>query len=319
MPIQGPLKELSIHDVFQLADLSRKTGRLAVSSELRADEGVVYFHGGRVVHASIRSKPLTVEDTLVQSGRVTVEDMAKAREFQAHFGNGTTATEILVQAGAVTARELEALERQQVESVVFELMSWREGYFTFEEVSPSEIPGQGRLQVATESLLMEAARRIDEWSRIADIVPDKHTVPALAASSDAETRLDLLPAEWEVLSMIDGERDVAAIAAAITRSEFDVARTVFGLVATGVVEIRRTRRRSLTAADAAASVSAYLDRAFVAIGSGDLRTARANLDVFLELSPDHPDADRARAALDAVQQLLGVLESSSSPDPRTRA
>jgi hypothetical protein len=312
MPIQGPLKELGIHDVFQLADLSRKTGRLAVTSDLRADEGVVFFHGGRVVHASIRSKPLTVEDQLVQSGRVTPEDMERAREFQSQLGNGTTTTEILVQAGAVTAREVEGVERQQVESVVFELMSWREGYFTFEEVTPAEIPGQGRLHVATESLLMEAARRIDEWSRIADVVPDKHTVPALATSTEAETRLDLLPAEWEVLSMIDGERDVAAIAAAITRSEFDVARTVFGLVATGVVEIRRSRRRSLTASDAEASVAAYLDRAFAAIGSGDLRSARANLDVFLELSPEHPDAARARLALDAVVQLLDVLESQPS-------
>src|SRR5205814_7355393 len=160
-------------------------------------------------------KPLTVEDQLVQSGRVTPEDMERAREFQSQLGNGASTTEILVQAGAVTSREIERVERQQVESVVFELMSWREGYFTFEEVSPGEIPGQGRLQVATESLLMEAARRIDEWSRIADVVPDKYTVPALATSTGAEPRLDLLPAEWEVLSMIDGERDVAGIAAAI--------------------------------------------------------------------------------------------------------
>jgi hypothetical protein len=316
MPIQGPLEELSIHDVFQLADLSRKTGRLSVKSEQRADDGVVYFHAGRVVHASIRSKPLTVEDQLVQSGRVTPEDLERAREFQSQLDNGASATDVLVQAGAVTAREVERVERQQVESVVFELMSWHEGYFTFEEVSPGEIPGHARLQVATESLLMEAARRIDEWSRIADVVPDKHTVPALATSTGMEARLDLLPAEWEVLSMIDGERDIAAIASAIIRSEFDVARTVFGLVATSVVEIRSSRRGNLTPPDAATQVPAYLDRAFAAIGSGDLHAAQANLDVFLELQPNHPDAPRARVALAAVMQLLDVVASpSSSTDP----
>ena len=35
MAIEGPLKELNIHDVFQLLDLGRKTGVLCVTSELR--------------------------------------------------------------------------------------------------------------------------------------------------------------------------------------------------------------------------------------------------------------------------------------------
>ena len=49
MAIEGPLRELGIHDVFQLLDLSRKTGALRVTSDLRDDEGVVLFDGGRVV------------------------------------------------------------------------------------------------------------------------------------------------------------------------------------------------------------------------------------------------------------------------------
>ena len=39
MAIEGPLKELGIHDVFQLLDLSRKTGTLRVTSELRDNDG----------------------------------------------------------------------------------------------------------------------------------------------------------------------------------------------------------------------------------------------------------------------------------------
>ena len=48
---QGWEGELGIHDVFQLLDLSRKTGLLRVTSELREDEGVVMFDRGGVVHA----------------------------------------------------------------------------------------------------------------------------------------------------------------------------------------------------------------------------------------------------------------------------
>ena len=53
MAIEGPLRELGIHDVFQLLDLSRKTGVLRVSSELRHNAGSVYFHDGAVIFATI--------------------------------------------------------------------------------------------------------------------------------------------------------------------------------------------------------------------------------------------------------------------------
>jgi hypothetical protein len=85
---------------------------------------------------------------------------------------------------------------------------------------------------------MEGARRIDEWSHIADRVPTLSAVPHLAALQEEHAAwLDLLPSEWEVLTMINGERDLRTIAALLARSEFDIAKVVYGLVSTGVVEL----------------------------------------------------------------------------------
>ena len=71
MAIEGPLRERGIHDVFQLLDLSRKTGTLAVTSELRDNEGTVHFQNGRVVAAAIKSNPHRIGDLLLRAGRVT--------------------------------------------------------------------------------------------------------------------------------------------------------------------------------------------------------------------------------------------------------
>src|SRR5262245_38290928 len=60
MAIEGPLKELGLHDVFQLLDLSRKTGVMRVTSHLRNNEGTVAFDGGAIVFAEIRSNPLRI-------------------------------------------------------------------------------------------------------------------------------------------------------------------------------------------------------------------------------------------------------------------
>ena len=65
----------------------------------------------------------------------------------------------------------------------------------------------------TEVLLMEAARRHDEWSRIEATVPHLRVVPKLPPPDTPSTgRLDLLPFEWEVLAAVDGQRDLHALA-----------------------------------------------------------------------------------------------------------
>ena len=88
MAIEGPLRELGIHDVFQLLDLSRKTGALRVTSELRDNEGTVHFDSGKVVYASIRSNPHPLGAMLVRTGKVSEADLERALSLQAQRQDG---------------------------------------------------------------------------------------------------------------------------------------------------------------------------------------------------------------------------------------
>lgn len=320
MAIEGPLRELGIHDVFQLLDLSRKTGTLRVRSDLRNDEGIVQFDAGRVVHASVRSNPARVEDLLVQSGRVTGEQLARAR--QAATGAGTSAGEELVRAGAIPRRELDRQQRLQIESVVFELMSWQEGFFSFEERAPDAPTLVTDIRVSTESLLMEGARRIDEWSRIADRIPSLAVVPALAPVADGQgPQLDLLPYEWEVLANIDGTRDLRAIAQAVGRAEFDVARSVYGLVSTGVVEIRQPDRRASGATRASAETDEHLARARAALAAQQYETALTEAMGARRADPERTEARllvaRALARMSRPAEALDELRRAVQADPIT--
>jgi len=250
MAIEGPLRELGIHDVFQLLDLSRKTGRLRVTSLLRDNEGAVYFDNGRVVAALIRSNPHPLGTLLMRAGKVAEGDLARARAMQAGDPQPRRLGEILVSIGALTTKELERQVRLQVEAVVFELMSWREGHFSFSEGQLGEIPADALTSISTESLLMEGARRIDEWARIAHKIPHLDVIPALAAIDETHpSLLDLLPHEWEVLAMIDGRADLRTIATALGTSDFDVARIAYGLLSTGVIELRERPRAANAGAD----------------------------------------------------------------------
>ena len=173
MPIEGPLRELGVHDVFQLLDLTRKTGSLRVRSALRDNDGVVKFVNGRVVGASMRDDSHKLGIMLVQAGRVTQAELERALAIQAQPGESRRVGEVLLSIGAISSRELERQVRRQIETVVFELLSWSEGYFSFEEGTPDNVTPDDGGGLTAEALLMEAARRIDEWARMADRIPTR--------------------------------------------------------------------------------------------------------------------------------------------------
>lgn len=238
MPIRGPLRELGVHDVFQLLDLSRKTGTLRVTSELRQNEGTIWFDRGAVVGATVRSNPHRIGDVLLRAGKIREEDLVRASAMQ-RDGDARRLGEILVAIGAVSPRDLEQRVRAQVEEVVFAILGWSEGYFEFEEGLTHDLPREAAIRILTESLLMEGARRIDEWSRIQSRIPHLGLVPRIAQAGETEAgSLELTPFEWRILAACDGALDLRGVARSLAASDFDVARAVFGLAAAGVIVLQ---------------------------------------------------------------------------------
>lgn len=315
MAIEGPLKELGLHDVFQLLDLGRKTGILRVTSPLRRNQGTVYFDRGAIVAAEIRSNPHPLGALLVRTGRVTESELAVARDLQER-GDSRRLGDILVESGAVTQRELQRQVRFQIEEVVFEVVSWREGYFSFAEGPLGGFRAEADVRIPTEAVMMEGARRIDEWSRIESHIPHLGVVPELAdALAGDHGALDLLPAEWEVLASIDGTRDLREIAAALGRSEFEVAKTVFGLSTSGVISIRDPRHH--TPADGAPTLAEQLERVEGLLQGGALEDARLEAEALATSWPKEAEvhvlaaqvalrASRVRDAESAARRALAV-------------
>src|SRR6266550_3648548 len=280
MAIEGPLRELGIHDVFQLLDLSRKTGTLRVTSELRHNEGKIYFDNGVVVSAEIRSNPHPLGALLLRTGKIAEADLERARDMQSRQGDKRRLGEILVSLGVITQGEVERQIRFQIEEVVFEVMSWNEGYFSFTEEAESKVPTEVTVRIPVEALLMEGARRIDEWSRIENRIPHVGVVPSLApAPEGGGGELDLLPPEWEDLALIDGQRSIRGLATELGRSDFEVAKTLFGLESAGVIVLMDPgtgkRGHPSAATDTPEMVAKLIAKAETALHAKDLDAARA--------------------------------------------
>src|SRR4051812_1889926 len=315
MAIEGPLRELGIHDVFQLLDLSRKTGALHVTSDLRHNEGTIYFDSGVVVSAEIRSNPHPLGAMLLRTGKITESDLERARDMQQRQGDKRRLGEILVSLGVITSREVERQVRFQIEEVVFEVMSWNEGHFSFKEQTDTKMPTEVTVRIPVEALLMEGARRIDEWSRIENRISHVGVVPSLAPPPEGGGgELDLLPPEWEVLALIDGERSVRGIATELGRSDFEVAKTLFGLESAGVIVLvdpGTSRRGRASVAGDLPELVATAERALV---ERDLDAARAAAE---QAGNTHPHDPTVHVLLGRIHLAQG--HASSAADILRRA
>src|SRR5207249_11972577 len=101
---------------------------------------MISFEGGAIIAAEIRSNPHPIGALLLRTGKIGEADIHRARDMQLRQGDKRRLGEILVAIGALTRRELERQVRFQIEEVVFEVMSWREGYFRLTRGRPAERP-----------------------------------------------------------------------------------------------------------------------------------------------------------------------------------
>ncbi|MEP6571133.1 MAG: tetratricopeptide repeat protein, partial [Gemmatimonadota bacterium] len=210
----------------------------------------------------------------------------------------------------------------QVEEVIFELMGWSEGYFAFEERGREHWETEATFRIPTAVLLMEAARRIDEWSRIEKRITHLGLIPRLTSNGEGTAPLDLLPAEWEVLAVVDSERSVRDIASQLGRPEFDVAKTVFGLTSAGIIHLEDPARRS-SQGTSGGELARLLQEAERHLAVGDPASAIAAAERAIAAHPHQPLAQfvygRALLASSRYEEAADSLWIAVELDPTSPA
>ncbi len=231
MAIKGSLKEASLPDVIQLLALGRKTGCLAVAD--RQNFGYTYFDDGRIIYASIVNRRDRLGDLLVRNGRLTDVQLRAAIDRQA-ADRDRKLGEILVELGHITRAELEEHIRVQVEEAVYFLFTWSSGTFNFEAgVRPER--EDFLVSISPESLLLEGARRVDEWAVIAKKIPTLDLVFEADQARLRDAGVRLSDEQEVVLPLLNGRNDVQDVVDASGLVEFEVGKAIYGLLSAGFV------------------------------------------------------------------------------------
>ncbi len=237
MALRGNLRDFSLPDVFQLVTFSRKTGVLRIAREGGA-EGSVWFRDGDVFFASSNWRTELLGERLVSAQRITPQALKRALALRAEEPEeGRRLGQILVDEGYITEEVLEAFVQEQIQDTIFDLMRWDEGDFDFEampDVVDEDIGlvgldrerGDGGLRAASRS--GTGSRRRSRPSRSSSRWP-----PRLAR---ARSRSRSSPRSGSCCCWWTARAPCAELASETGRTDFEVARVLYGLFSAGLLE-----------------------------------------------------------------------------------
>ncbi len=145
---------------------------------------------------------------------------------------------------------------------VFVMFKWHDGSFSFEPgISPPK--GARLVSVDPQELLLEGARRVDEWSLIEKKIPSFDAVFTLDRQQLLRNRIAFTEEQQRLLPSIDGFRDVNELMRVTRMGEFDVGKALFGLLSGGfLVPVGARESAPSVAPDAAINEHRNLGIAF---------------------------------------------------------
>jgi hypothetical protein len=322
MGLSGNLQTMLPGDLLQWLSLGQKTGTLVITN--KRVEKKIFFRKGRVISSASNDPREYLGQFLMSHGYLTEPELKKAMEVQ--LQSGILLGKILVMIDVISEEDLQRLMRLKAEEEIYDIFLWNDGdfYFVDDELPKMEmIP----LQVDVTGIIMEGTRRVDEWARIRELVPNEAVIPVLLKPVDDE---ELEEVEMPIVKAIDGKRTIADIVLESRSSAFTVSSTVSALVRHGymkLVDPSTQKMQKIAEETIAAAVGveprrdfneddeivSLLNAAQAALRNRDFEKTQRLLRAAQNLDPNHP---KVRSAIKGAETVIlsdlrnqGMLDS----------
>jgi outer membrane protein assembly factor BamB/tetratricopeptide (TPR) repeat protein len=307
--LKGNLNSVDLANIFQMLTLNQREGTLYIFEG--ASRKAIYFgHDGVSMLSKGRSKTDALGRILLRYDRLTPQQLAHAIEKQGE--RGRLIGQVLVEESICSRADIDEALQIQIQEEVYSLFIWKDAQFEFIEGEPDaefRTEGVQKLTFNVNSVIMEAARRVDEWEWIQGLVPDTCEVYRYTSRNVPLTdSIFQEPYAGKVLAAIDGKRSTEEIILASYVNKFEVSKILALLLDAGAIEklpvpeLRREAGEAVRAGDTRAAVK-FLSR-LVAV-KGDTPEMHEQLAKAFEREHEIADAARHYAVFAEIRAGAG--------------
>ncbi|HEX7418304.1 MAG TPA: DUF4388 domain-containing protein [Thermoanaerobaculia bacterium] len=317
MGVSGNLKTMQPGDLLQWLSLGQKSGTLVVAN---GDvEKKIFFKSGRVISSASNNPREYLGQFLMSHGYLSEEELRKAMEVQ--LQSGILLGKILTMIGLINEDDLLRLMRLKAEEEIYDVFLWQDGEFHFID---NELPQMEMipLKVDVTGIIMEGTRRVDEWPRIREMIPNDSFIPVVQKRIESEDEFD--EAETTVIDAINGKRTIAQLVLESRSSSFLVCSTLYPLIHGGFVRLMESAtERDETPVEApfpppgfseSDEIMSMLTAAQNALRAKDFDKTQRLLKAAQNLDPNHPKVRSAIKGAEAV--IMAELRNQGLHDAK---
>jgi hypothetical protein len=198
MALEGSLRDFDLFSLFNMIKTQGKSGTLVLS---RGQEFVkIFFDQGEIVGCDSNQVPMEdrVGALLVRLGRLSGEELMAMIQHQRQTLKrmGT----LLLESGRVTPQDLQDALFNQAMSIINRTFRWVEGDYRFDSILPMDLDRENFPPIPVDTVLMEAARIMDEWPEVQRRLPDTR-LPLAKTAAGKILQLDL---DQDLASVLEG-------------------------------------------------------------------------------------------------------------------
>jgi hypothetical protein len=129
------------------------------------------------------------------------------------------------------------------EDSIHQILRWTVGKFLF---SPEKTAPERKMDIPIQNLILDAAKQIDEWKRLEKLIPSTEMIVDFVEDPEVSSEeISLSPEEWKILSLITGEKSIRDIALLAKMTEFNTAKIFYGLVSSGLVQVKEPPKKEV--------------------------------------------------------------------------
>jgi hypothetical protein len=258
LDLQGDIQKFTLPEIFQLIAAGRKSGTLGI----QRDDSIVmvYFKNGDIIYGYGPRQTFHLGQLLKERGKLTAEQLDEAVQNQARADNTKRLGAILIGMGFIDRADLEKVVEDQVEHLLYSLLSWQNGSFKFYE---NQFPTEEEITISlsVENVILEGLRRLDEANMVREALPDLDTVYTISASQGGRPRaVTFEAAQWNIMALVDGHRSIDQIVASSPLGHDDTLRGLAQLKLAGIITPAGRPASAPTASDTEADLEGMISR-----------------------------------------------------------